>query len=353
MHKKGNKDLINNYRPVSLLPIFSKIYEKCIYDTLYNYFEGNDLFSKSQSGFRKGDSCVSQLLSITHEIFKGFDANPSLDTCGIFLDISKAFDRVWHEALIFKLRSYGISDSLLRLFNSFLSERFQRVVLNGQASEWRKVLAGVPQGSILGPLLFLIFINDIPANLECNVKIFADDTSLFSLVRDPNESSAKLGRDLGRVARWAHQWKMSFNPDPSKQAVEVHFSRKINPVDTPPVYFNNLAVASCETHKHLGLLLDKRLAFDRHVEEMILRANKGIGLITRLRRYLPRDSLLTIYKAFIRPQLDYGDVVYDYPGNTFFTQKLESVQYNASLAITGCFVVHLWISCILNLVMKA
>ena len=152
-----------------------------------------------------------------------------------------------------------------------------------------------------------------------------------------NESSAKLGRDLGRVARWAYQLKMLFNLDPSKQAVEVHFSRKINPVDTPPVYFNNLAVASCETHKHLGLLLDKRLPFDRHVEELILRANKGVGLITRLRRYLPRNSLLTIYKALIRPHLDYGDVVYDYPGNASFMQKLESVQYNAPLAITGCF----------------
>ena len=132
MHKKGNKDLINNYRPVPHPPIFSKIYEKCIY---YNYFEGNYPFSKSKSGFCKGDSCVSQLLYITHEIFKGFDANPSLDTCGIFLNISKAFDRVWYEALIFKLRSYGISDFLLRLFNSFLFERLQRVVLNGQASE--------------------------------------------------------------------------------------------------------------------------------------------------------------------------------------------------------------------------
>ena len=108
--------------------------------------------------------------------------------------------------------------------------------------------------------------------------------------------------------------------------MEVHFSRKINPVDTPTVYFNNLTVASCKTHKHLGLLLDKRLVFDRHVEEMILRANKDIGLITRLRRYLPRNSLLTIYKAFIRPHLDYGDVVYDYPGNASFVQKLESVQ---------------------------
>ena len=109
-----------------------------------------------------------------------------------------------------------------------------------------------------------------------------------------NESSAKLGRDLGRVARWAYQLKMLFNLDPSKQAVEVHFSRKINPADTPPVYFNNLRVASCETHKHLDLLLDKRLAFDRHVKEMILRATKGVGLITTLRRYLPRNSLLTI-----------------------------------------------------------
>ena len=111
---------------------------------------------------------------------------------------------------------------------------------------------------------------------------------------------------------------MSFNLDPSKQTVEVHFSCKINPVDTPPVYFHNLAMASCETHKHLGLLLDKRLIFDCHIEEMILRANKGIGLTTRLRRYLPRNSLLTIYKTFIRPHLHYGDVVYDYTGNASF-----------------------------------
>ena len=117
------------------------------------------------------------------------------------MDISKAFDRVWHETLIFKLQSCGISDSFLCLYNSFLSERLQRAVLFRQASEWWKVLTGVPQSSILGPLLFLIFINDILANFECNVKIFADDTSLFSLVHGPNESSAKLGRDLGRVVR--------------------------------------------------------------------------------------------------------------------------------------------------------
>ena len=122
----------------------------------------------------------------------------------------------------------------------------------------------------------------------------------------------------------------------SKQAVEVQFSRKFNPVDTVHAYFNNLAVASCETHKHLGLLLDNRLTFDCHVEEMILRANKGIGLMNVLRIYLPTNSFLTIYKAFTRPHLDYGDVVYGYPENLSFMQIIESVQYNVSLEITGC-----------------
>ena len=128
---------------------------------------------------------------------------------------------------------------------------------------------------------------------------------------------------------------MSFNPDPFKQTAEVHSSSKISHVDTLPVYFNNLTVAGCETHKHLGLLLDKRLVFDRHVEEMILKANKGIGLITRIRRYLPRNSLLTFYKAFIRPYFDYGDVVHGYPGNASFAKKLEPVQCNGSLVITS------------------
>ena len=181
VHKKGDKNVIKNYRPVSLLSIMGKMFEKCIYDTLYSYFEKHNLFTPCQSGFRKNDSCISQLLSITHEIFKGFDANPPLDTRVVFLDISKAFDRVWHEGLIFKLQSYGITGSLLSLLKDFLSERLQRVLLNGQVSTWENILAGVHQGSILGPLLFLIFINDLPINLESVVKIFADDTSLFSI----------------------------------------------------------------------------------------------------------------------------------------------------------------------------
>ena len=207
---------------------------------------------------------MSQLLSITHDIFKGFDANPTLDTRGIFLDISKPFDRIWLEGLLFKLQSYGVTRPLLSLLKDFLSDRLQRVVLNGQTSDWMQVLAGVPQGSILGPLLFLIFINDLPDSLESMVKIFADDTSLFSLFCDQRTSSDNLNRDLGRISEWANQWKMSFNPDPSKQVVEVYFSHKLDPVDAPPVSFNNSVVTSCESKKHLGLILDRKLVFDRH-----------------------------------------------------------------------------------------
>ena len=274
-------------------------------------------------------------MAITHEIFRSFDSCPSTETRGIFLDISKAFDRVWHEGLLFKLKSYGIKGPLLELIKDFLSNRLQRVVLNGQTSSWKAVLAGVPQGSILGPLFFLIFINDLPNNVESIIKIFADDTSLFSIMTDSVLCSTHLNNDLKRIAEWASQWKMSFNPDPSKQAVEVCFSRKNTQTSLPSLSFNGVNVSSRESHKHLGLILDKKLTFNHHLKEKISKANKGIGLITRLRAYLPRHTLMCIYKSFVRPHLDYGDIVYDNPCNDIFKQKIESVQYNAALAITG------------------
>ena len=166
------------------------------------------------------------------------------------------------------------------------------------------------------------------------IKIFANDSSLFSLILDHIRCSNELNSDMQKVSEWAHQWKMSFNPDPSKQAVEVYFTRRSNPPDPPIINFNNAAVAIQDHQKHLGLILDQGLAFDRHLDEKINKANRGIGLIRRLREFLPRDSLVTIYKSHVRPHLDYGDVVYDRPGNSNFSEKIESIQYNACLAIT-------------------
>ena len=152
--KKGSRQDFKNYRPVSLLPICGKIFERLIYNSVFNFIDERKLLSPNQSGFKPQDSCVRQLLSITNSIYSSFDCNPSLEVRGVFLDISKAFDKVWHDGLLLKIKSFGISGNLLMLIQSFLCNRMQRVVLNGQCSDWMKISAGVPQGSILGPLFF-------------------------------------------------------------------------------------------------------------------------------------------------------------------------------------------------------
>ena len=158
VHKKmrNEKNLKGNYRPISLLPIFGKTFEKVIYDSLYSHLVSHELLNPNQSALRPGDLAVNQLLAITHTIFKAFDCNPPLDVRTVYLDISKAFDRVWHDGLIHKLKRCDVLGQLLLLIQSFLKDRKQRTVLNGQSSNWGDVSAGVPQGSILGPLFFLV-----------------------------------------------------------------------------------------------------------------------------------------------------------------------------------------------------
>ena len=165
----------------------------------------------SQSGFLLGDSSIAQLLSIIHEIQTAFDINPTVDVRGVFLDISKAFEKVWHDGLVVKLKSYGVEGELLSLLKNYLQNRGQRVVLNGQTSGWRKINSGVPQESVLGPVLFLIYINDLPDGIISMCKIFADGASLFSKVLDINKSVAELNTDLEKISQWAYQLKMQFN----------------------------------------------------------------------------------------------------------------------------------------------
>ena len=214
IHKKDDKQNVKNYRPVSLLPTCGKIFERLIYNVMYDLLTDNNLLSPNQSGFRSGDSCINQLLSVNHEILNAFDKG--LEVCGIFLDISKDFDKVWHGSLIFKLRQNGISGDIINILQDFLRNRKQRVVLNGQCSSWADVNAGVPQGSVLGPLLFLTYINDFSDGLKSECKLFAGDFSLFSVVNDINTSASNLNEELEKIGNWAFKWKMNFNLDLNK-----------------------------------------------------------------------------------------------------------------------------------------
>ena len=204
-------------------------------------------------------------------------------------------------------------------------ERKQRVVINGQVSTWKNINAGVPQVSILGSLLFLIYINDLTEGLTTNVKLFAGDTSLFSVVHDTQTSANDLNKDLEIINNWAFQWKMNFNPDPAEQAHEAIFSCKAKEIYHPPLVFNNTCVSQSSSQKHLDVILDSKSIFDEHLKMVSLKISKTLGLLRKLHNLLPRSALITIYKAFVRPHLDYGDILHDQAYNISFHHKLESI----------------------------
>ena len=252
---------------------------------MYSFFIENDLISSNQSGFKQGDSCINQLLSITHDVYQCLDQG--CEVRGVFLDISKAFDKVCDKGLIHKLEQNGIGGPLLKILTDFLKSWKQRAVLNGQHSSWSDVLAGVLQGSIVGPLLFLIHINDLFDGLRCNPKLPADDTSLFATMHNIKKATNDLNNDLTKITKWAFQWKMSFNPDISEQAHEVIFSRERSVSSHPPLTFNNIPVAQMDFQKYLGMQLDKKLNFEEDFQKVESKVNKTIGIIRKLQNVLP------------------------------------------------------------------
>ena len=311
-----------------------------MFDAIYEHLCANQLLTPNQSGFRPGDSTVNQVLSITHKIYSAFEEFPSRETRAVFLDISKAFDKVWHDGLLFKLKNYGISGSLFTVIKDFLSNCQQRVVLNGKNSCWSSITAGVPQGSVLGLLFFLIYINDLVDSISSEAKLFADDTSLFTVVYDVNIAANKLNRDLEIISIWAYQWKMQFNPDKNKQAIQVIFSQKRDTPVHPPLFFNWSEIVIKTEHKHLDMISDSKLTFSSHIKEAIVKARRGIGIMRYLSKYVTRDVLDQIYKLYVRPHLDYGDIIYhkyDPEFKLHFTKRLESTQYSAALAVSGAW----------------
>ena len=236
---------------------------------MFNVFRENNLFTKCQSGFIPGGSCVAQLLSKLTKVLVVAQ-----------LEILRGAFLIFQKLLIrFGIKVYFLNCSLMESFE--IIKKLLSIVLNEQTSTWLNITAGVPQGSVLEPVLFLIHINDLPDEITSSCKIFADDTSLFSKIENKSHSNFQLNKDLETIRKWAFQWKMLFNSDPVKQALEVCFSYKRDKVVYPPLQLNNNDVQSANSQKYLRLVLDSKLHFNKHVNNKINKCNESIGIIKK------------------------------------------------------------------------
>ena len=326
--KKNDPLKVENYRPISLLCIFSKIFEKCVYKYLHNFVISNNLITPHQSGFTKGDSTVNQLLYLSDEIARALDDGKEIRS--VFFDISKAFDRVWHGGLLHKIQNFGIKGKLFDWIKSYLSDRSQKVILNGKSSNIIKTNAGVPQGSILGPFFFLIFINDIVLEVNCNIKLFADDTSIYVIINNPLIGAEKLNENLSKVHAWSEKWLIKFKPSKTET---LTISRK-NDIYHPPLIMNNTTINEVNKHKHLGLILSKNGKWIDHTTEIIEKSSRKINILRSLKFKLQRKSLEKMYFSFIRPVMEYADIIWSNCPQ-YIKESLENINLQAGRIITG------------------
>lgn len=329
LFKGDNRQYKSNYRPISLLPCLSKICEKIVFSELYEFLSKQNFFHYFQSGFRPGDSTVMQLIYIVNKIYNALEKGHEVRA--VFLDISKAFDKVWHKGLLAKLKSIGISGPLYSWFESYLTNRYQRVSVNGFNSDWRKTEAGVPQGSVLGPLLFLVYINDISDDVSSDCFLFADDSLLLNEVTSPITTAYELNLDLQSIATWANNWLVTMNADKTKNMI---FSSKVNKPIHPPLIMSNNIIEDVISHDHLGVTLTSNLSWRSHIWKIHQKASKKINMIKGLKFKLGRSTLETLYKSLIRSTLEYADVVWDGCSKSD-SDLLESLQFEAARIVTG------------------
>ena len=322
--KKGSRSDPSNYRPVSLTCVTCKVLESLIRDVIVEYMSGYKLYLDCQHGFRQKRSCITQLLEVMEDLTNMIENRNTIDI--IYLDFRKAFDTVPHERLLLKLKSYGISGNLLIWIKQFLNDRTQKVKVGKEFSKEKNVISGIPQGSVLGPVLFTIFINDLPEVINSTCKIFADDTKLY----DSSLQSDSIQVDLIHIQEWSHTWQLYFNTEKCK----VLHMGKNNPKKQYMMQQDNnlMAVNTCLTEKDLGVTFDGGLDFDIHISAAINKANQMLGIIRRCFRYLDNRSFLNLYKAMVRPHLEYGNIIW-YPLWKRQSSAIEKVQRRATKMI--------------------
>ena len=306
LYKSGCCKDLNNYRPISLLVSISKIFERVMQRRLYNYLEKYNLLYAKQFGFRKKHCTIDALAELTEIIRMGSKETQNIS---VFLDLKKAFDTLDHSILLDKLETHGVRGIANKWFESYLFNRMQFVEVNGQASDWAKITTGVPQGSVLGPLLFLVYINDIAEAVQFSqVYLFADDTNITSVC----SSSASFQNDLSSICDWFLSNKLSVNVDKSSL---VNFNRKRR-ASTLQVEINKSLLNTNDFCKYLGILVDGNHKFCEHVRYIRFKLARHSGVISKMRHYVPRSILLKYYFCNVKPIVQYGILVY---GCTSFT----------------------------------
>ena len=332
--KKGARNQCTNYRPVSLTSVACKVMESIIRDDVMNYLMENHLFSKYQYGFIPKRSTVLQLLNVLDKWTEALDCGRSVEVA--YMDFQKAFDTVPHKRLINKLSSYGLSGTLLDWLKDFFTNRKQAVRVNGAISRPTAIRSGIPQGSVLGPILFVLFINDLPDSTAAETYLFADDTKIFSMAHDKN--SSVLQEDLKKLQDWTDRWLLKFHPDKCKHmSIPRHQETALpNTLYLTVDEIGNLhsELKKVQEEKDLGMIIDHNLNSETHINSIVNRGNRTMGIIRRTFDKLEPKVFLPLYTTLVRSTLEYGQAIWS-PFRKGLIKKLESVQRTATRKVNG------------------
>ena len=322
IYKKGSRSEPSNYRPVSLTCICSKILEHIVHSAISKHLEYYQILCDEQHGFRRRRSCETQLITTVNEIAECLNQKGQCDI--LLLDFSKAFDRVSHSLLFHKLSHYGIQGTLLSWLNSFLNDRSQYVILENQKSHSTPVLSGVPQGTVLAPLLFLLYINDLPICVRNKIKLYADDVLLYSPIHSTVDCIT-LQQDLDLLAQWSHTWLMSFNP---QKCEFLRVTNKRIPI-LHTYYIENTPIKEVLFATYLGVTIDSKLTWNDHTQRIVSKANQINAFLYRNLRHCPSGVKCNCYKSMVRPIVEYASSVWD-PHTTTNISKIEAIQKRAA-----------------------
>lgn len=328
--KKGDRSKAGNYRPISLTCICCKLLEHVIRHEISEHLDRREIISDAQHGFRKRRSCVTQLITTVDDLSKELEAKGQMDT--ILLDFAKAFDKVPHERLLLKLHFYGIRGQTLNWIGHFLSERTQQVVVEGKTSGTGNVTSGVPQGSVLGPTLFLIFINDLGNNIKSKIRLFADDTALYNNIKSVSDQTV-LQEDLKTLEKWEEQWQMQFNVE---KCHVLSVTDKLSTRISPNYKLHNQTLEEVQSAKYLGVELTNKLNWGQHIANITAKANRTSAFVYRNLKGCPIAVQTHCYKSLVRPLLEYASPVWD-PHQEGLSDRVEKIQGRAARRILHDF----------------